>query len=113
MNTSATPGPGECVWAHADDQVVKTPFGDGIEIRTLWRGESGRRAQLVDIAAGAVWPVPDVHSPGAEEVYVVAGVFHDGVRAYPAGTFLHCPAGSVHTPQSEAGCQLFVFYPEG
>ena len=31
-----------------------------------------------------------------EELYVVAGVFNDGVRDYPAGTFIHNPAGSSH-----------------
>jgi hypothetical protein len=37
----------------------------------------------------------------------------DGVRDYPAGSFIHAPAGSSHVPQSETGCTLFVFYPEG
>ena len=39
--------------------------------------------------------------------------FNDGVRDYPAGTFIHNPAGSSHVPQSRTGCVLFVFYPEG
>jgi len=46
-------------------------------------------------------------------VYVVSGVFNDGVRDYPAGSFTHNPAGSSHVPQSKTGCTLFVFYPEG
>nr|WP_243769684.1 cupin domain-containing protein [Amycolatopsis acidicola] len=36
-----------------------------------------------------------------------------GARDYPAGTFLHAPAGSWHVPGSATGCTLFVFYPEG
>lgn len=55
----------------------------------------------------------DVHAPGPEEVFVVSGTFHDGDRAHPAGTFLHAPAGSRYVPQSENGCTLFVFSPEG
>lgn len=39
--------------------------------------------------------------------------FNDGVRDYPAGSFIHNPAGSSHVPQSSTGCTLFVFYPEG
>lgn len=54
-----------------------------------------------------------MHEPGPEEVHVVSGVFNDGVRDYPAGTFIHNPAGSSHVPQSETGCTLFLFYPEG
>jgi quercetin dioxygenase-like cupin family protein len=67
----------------------------------------------VTIAPGAVLGSEDHHSPGTEEVYVVSGVFNDGVNDYPAGTFLHAPAGSWHIPQSTEGCVLFVFYPRG
>ena len=41
------------------------------------------------------------------------GVFNDGARDYPAGSFIHAPAGSSHVPQSAKGCTLFLFYPEG
>lgn len=54
-----------------------------------------------------------MHGPGPEEVYVVSGAFHDGFREYPAGTFIHAPAGSSHIPQTSTGCTLFVFYPRG
>ena len=43
----------------------------------------------------------------------MSGIFNDGVRDYPAGTFIHAPAGSSHVPQSSTGCVLFLFYPEG
>ncbi|RZS29550.1 ChrR-like anti-ECFsigma factor [Herbihabitans rhizosphaerae] len=99
------------VWTEAD-KVAGFTHGDGITIRPLWQRDD-RKAFVVDIAPGAVWPDLDVHEPGDEEVYVAEGVFNDGVRDYPAGTFLHCPAGSSHVPQSKTGCRLFVFYPEG
>ncbi|SHG81146.1 cupin domain-containing protein [Streptoalloteichus hindustanus] len=103
----------DVVWTHVDDVPSREPFGEGITLRELWREPSGRSCHVVDIAPGAVWPELDVHEPGPEEVFVVSGVFNDGVRDYPAGTFLHCPAGSSHIPQSTTGCRLFVFYPEG
>jgi hypothetical protein len=53
------------------------------------------------------------HHHPPEEVYVVDGVFNDGIRDNPAGSFIHAPAGSSHVPQSAGGCTLFVFYPEG
>ena len=54
-----------------------------------------------------------MHEPGPEEVFVVSGVFNDGVRDDPAGSFIHRPAGSSHVPQPTTGCRLFVCYPGG
>ena len=100
-------------WATFEDAPVKEKFGGTIRVRMLWEAANGAKAQVVDIDAGACWEGIDVHEPGPEEVYVVSGIFNDGVRDYPAGTFIHNPAGSSHVPQSKTGCTIFVFYPEG
>ena len=100
-------------WAFEKDVPVKEKFGGSIRVRTLWQAGNGAAAQVVDIDPGACWEGIDVHEPGPEEVYVVSGVFNDGIRDYPAGTFIHNPTGSSHVPQSTTGCRLFVFYPEG
>ena len=68
---------------------------------------------MLEIDAGAVYPDLDVHAPGAEEFFVVSGNFCDGKNTYPAGTFIHHPAGTSHISQSPEGCVLFVFFPEG
>jgi anti-sigma factor ChrR (cupin superfamily) len=97
--------------AVADRNDFRSP-GPGVRVHDLWR--SGvRRALQVEIDAGARWPGVDYHMPGPEEVFVVAGDFNDGRGRYGAGTFLHHPAGSSHSPWSETGCVLFVYYPEG
>ena len=93
--------------------VPSTEISPGIRKRVLWKGANGAKAQILEIDAGAKLPRLDVHSPGPEEVYVVSGVFNDGVHDYPAGSFIHNPAGSAHVPQSTEGCVLFVFFPEG
>jgi anti-sigma factor ChrR (cupin superfamily) len=96
--------------------VVDSPVRElfpGIRLRPLWQGPTGAHANFLEMDAGASWPRPDVHEPGPEEVYVVAGIFNDGARDYPAGTFLHAPAGSWHVPATATGCTLFLFYPEG
>ena len=93
----------EWVWA---GDVERRQVFPGIRVQVLWTGRNGAKA-------GAVWGGEDHHSPGPEEVFVVSGVFNDGVNDYPAGTFLHAPAGSWHVPQSATGCELFLFYPEG
>ena len=97
---------------HKDNVQPETPY-PGVRIYRLWKGNRGVNAILVEIDAGGRFLDLDVHEPGPEEVYVVSGVFNDGVRDYPAGTFIHNPAGSSHVPQSKTGCVLFVFYPEG
>jgi anti-sigma factor ChrR (cupin superfamily) len=102
----------EVTWAALKDAPVREPF-NGIRIHSLWKGEKMARALVLEIDPGGCWEGLDMHEPGPEEVYVVSGVFNDGVRDYPAGTFIHNPAGSSHVPQSKTGCVLFVFYPEG
>lgn len=96
--------------------VASTPARDlfpGIRLRSLWKGDNGASAHVLEMDPGACWEGIDVHEPGPEEVYVVAGTFNDGVRDYAAGSFIHAPTGSWHIPQTTTGCTLFVFYPEG
>lgn len=45
---------------------------------------------------------------GGEEIYVLEGTFQDEFGAYPAGTWIRNPHGSVHTPYSEEGCLIYV-----
>jgi len=85
----------------------------GIRKRVLWQGANGAEAQIVEIDAGAAFTTLDIHATGPEEVFVVSGVFNDGVHDYSAGAFIHNPAGSAHVPQSKEGCIIFVFSPEG
>lgn len=99
-------------WRTPQDAKAETRH-PGIRVANLWKGGSGAHAQRVEIDAGASFPELDRHDAGPEEVYVVSGVFNDGERDYPAGTFIHNPKGSSHVPQSRTGCVLFLFYPEG
>ena len=92
--------------------VPATEICFGIRKRDLWRGVDGATAQIVEIDACATFPRLDVHS-GAEEIFVVSGVFGDGAREYGAGSFIHNPAGTSHVPQSKDGCVIFVFSPQG
>lgn len=86
--------------------------GEGVRIRELW-SDGTRRALEVLFDPGAQWPGLDYHVPGPEEVYVIRGDFDDGANVYREGAFLHHPAGSSHSPRSEGGCALLVYYPEG
>ncbi|SDS38100.1 cupin domain-containing protein [Actinopolymorpha singaporensis] len=95
-----------------DESPVRELF-PGIRLRPLWKGPTGAHANVLEMDPGTSWPRRDVPEPGPEEVYVVAGTFNDGARDYPAGTFLHAPAGSWHVPATTTGCTLFLFCPEG
>jgi quercetin dioxygenase-like cupin family protein len=97
----------------ATDRVEVRELFPGVRLRPLWKGSTGAHANVLEMDPGSSWPHRDVHEPGPEEVYVLSGTFNDGARDYPAGTFLHAPAGSWHVPQSTTGCTLFLFYPEG
>ncbi|MFI0368799.1 cupin domain-containing protein [Actinomadura sp. 1N219] len=101
-----------CVWSAVRDAPVRELF-PGIRLRSLWKGDGGATAHVLEMDANTRWQGVDVHEPGPEEVFVVSGVFNDGHRDYPAGTFIHAPAGSSHVPQTTTGCTLFLFYPEG
>jgi hypothetical protein len=54
----------------------------GIRKRILWQGANGAEAQIVEIDAGATFTTLDIHAAGPEEVFVVSGVFSDGVHDY-------------------------------
>ncbi len=98
------------VWASAEEKPVQE-ISQGIRARQLWQGKAGAQAVVVEIDPGAQWDGVDSHPDNSEEVFVIRGVFNDGVRDYPEGTFIHHPIGSSHVPQSQTGCQLFIFYP--
>lgn len=100
------------VWSHPSE-LPQTELYPGVGKQLLWEGEAGRKALLITIEPGRRFLELDVHEPGPEEVYVVDGIFNDGLRDYPAGSFIHNPAGSSHVPQSAMGCTLLVFFPEG
>lgn len=99
-------------WVSVADTATREVF-PGIRLRSLWTGEHGASAHVLEMDPGTSWEGIDVHEPGPEEVYVLSGTFNDGVRDYPQGSFIHAPAGSWHIPQTVTGCTLFVFYPEG
>lgn len=111
MTTEQHTAPGY-VWSAVHDAPTRELF-PGIRLRPLWKGDNGASAQVLEMDPHSRWEGIDVHEPGPEEVFVVSGVFNDGERDYPAGSFIHAPAGSSHIPQTTTGCTLFVFYPEG
>src|SRR4051812_13583551 len=90
-------------WASVDDAPVRELF-PGIKLRPLWSGDVAK-AFVLQMEPGSRWEGIDVHDPGPEEVFVVDGVFNDGTRDYPAGSFIHAPAGSSHVPQSAQGAR--------
>jgi len=105
--------PAESVqWAN-EESVVPVELYPGITRKLLWEQPGGAKAVIIEIAPGGKFLDLDVHEPGPEQVYVLSGVFNDGLRDYPVGSFIHNPAGSSHVPQSKFGCKLLVFFPQG
>jgi hypothetical protein len=106
------------VEAHVSDAET-SEVGNGIVVHRLYRSgpePNARRALLVTFPAFAQWPGIDVHEPGPEDVYVVRGTFHGltgEASVHGPGTFLHFAAGTSHSPSTNTGGELFVYYPEG
>jgi heme-degrading monooxygenase HmoA len=99
-------------WAN-EENLVPVELYPGVTRKILWEQPSGAKALIIEIAPGGKFLDLDVHEPGPEQVYVLSGVFNDGLRDYPVGSFIHNPAGSSHVPQSKFGCKLLVFFPQG
>jgi anti-sigma factor ChrR (cupin superfamily) len=66
-----------------------------------WRGDSSQHQRMA-------W-----QSGNPEYIYVLQGIFLEGAREYPAGSFVHNPVGSSRIPQSATGCKLLVILPAG
>jgi quercetin dioxygenase-like cupin family protein len=101
------------------DEVETTDIDGGIVVHRLYRSGpevDARRALLVRFPPGSQWPGDDVHEPGPEDVFVVRGTFRglteDGAEHGP-GSFVHCEAGTRHSPSTATGGELFVYYPAG
>jgi len=97
------------------NSVAPVELYPGVRLRTLLSSDllMGTKIQYVEIDPGGRFLGLDVHRPGPEEVFVLEGVFNDGVWDYPAGSLIHNPAGSSHIPQSKTGCRLLVLLPQG
>jgi len=52
--------------------------------------------------------VPDYETEGGEEIFVLAGTFHDARGTYGKGVWIRNPAGTRHGIESEDGCLLWV-----
>ena len=102
----------EVSWGSIQQSPARELF-PGIIARTIWQGDNNAKAIVVEFAPGSKWDGIDLHQPGPEEVFVLSGVLNDGIRNFHEGTFIHNPKGSYHVPQSQTGCRLFLFFPEG
>ena len=101
----------EFEFSHLDNAPV-VKVSSGIRLHQLWESADGPKALIVEMDAGAYLGV-EVHEQGPEVAYVIEGVFDDGTVQHPAGSFIYCHKGSSHVPQSDVGCKVFFFYPQG
>lgn len=68
--------------------------------------EVARATSVVRYAPGSAF-FAHTHD-GGEEFFVLDGTFVDEHGAYPAGTYVRNPPGSVHAPAAPDGCTIFV-----
>ncbi|WP_158835890.1 cupin domain-containing protein [Streptomyces sp. NRRL S-350] len=100
--------------AHLDRAPVSdTRVDEHITMRRLKEGTATDPSviMLLEFAPGTQFG-EDRHTV-REIVHVLKGEFSDGTNVWPAGTLLCAEPGSVHYPQSAAGCTILVVYPDG
>jgi anti-sigma factor ChrR (cupin superfamily) len=93
------------VWA---DQIVWSPFRDGVEIHEVYSHPGGPAAALLRYAPGAVVPLHE-HS-GHEHILVLTGSQVDGRGEHLAGTLVVNLPGTRHTVTSPRGCVVYVVW---
>ena len=82
-----------------------TGLVSGLKVMPL-HAYGSEHVALVRWAPGTIF---QSHShPGGEEILVLEGMFQDEHGAYPAGSWLRNPPGSLHCPWSEIGCTIWV-----
>ena len=95
------------------DALEPRTLDGGVAVRKIWGTTGEVRVLAVDWSPGGQWPGLDVHDGGPEVVYVVSGDLIDGDAILHPGEAAIYPPGSSHSPRSENGCRLLVFYPKG
>lgn len=87
------------------DQAFRPGLVDGISVLPL-HDYGDEHVALVRWQPGTRFP-GHMHR-GGEETLVLEGTFQDEFGAYPKGTWLRNPPGSVHNPFSDEGALLYV-----
>ena len=91
------------------DQVVWSPFLEGIDIHRLYGdGRTGSTAALLRFRQAG--KVPLHHHAGWEHILVLAGRQHDQNGTSSAGTLMINPPGTSHSVVGEAGCIVLAIY---
>jgi anti-sigma factor ChrR (cupin superfamily) len=80
----------------------------GVEVKTLYRDETGRMTTLTRMAPGAV--LPRHRHVGLEQSYVLEGTLVDEDGACRAGHFVWRRPGSVHTAWTPDGCVVLGIF---
>lgn len=70
------------------------------------------REAYVRFAPGSGYTEPDHHGDSSEIVVVLEGELRDEAGVYPVGSRVRGIQGSTHTPHSEQGCLLYVYFPQ-
>ena len=93
------------VWA---DQIVWSPFRDGVEIHQIHGTPNGAAAALLRYAPGAAVPLHE-HS-GHEHILVLQGSQIDDRGEHHAGTLVVNMPGTSHSVKSPRGCVVYVVW---
>ena len=92
------------------DNIKADEITKGITQHILWENEDGKHTAIYKFEENSKLPFIDSHNLYDEHIYVISGVFNDGINNYEKGSYIINPKGTAHLPQSKEGCTIFVIY---
>ncbi len=92
------------------ENLKANKIAEGITQYILWEGETKHTA-IYQFEENTKLPFIDSHDISDEHIYVLDGVFNDGLKDYKKGSYIINPKGTVHHPQSTSGCVVLVTFP--
>jgi hypothetical protein len=90
-----------------------TTIYPGIRKHDLWQGTMAQGRWYWNSTVARDSPISMFMAPDRKKFLLSRAFFSDGRHKYPAGSFIHSPAGTAHVPQSKEGCVILVFFPAG
>lgn len=80
----------------------------GINQYILWENKDGKSTAIYKFKPNSKLPFIDSHDIFDEHIYVISGIFNDGINDYEKGAYIINPKGTAHLPQSQEGCMILV-----
>lgn len=80
---------------------------EGIEVKPLY-SQPGYLDSMSLERWSAGFSISERSYADGAELFVLKGQFHDDAGEHPAGTWMRFPKGAAHSPETAAGCTIYL-----